>query len=543
MKNYLSVLIILYLFTFPIESSFADTDESNKAPAYSCFQQEPFYFIKEVPVSIKLFGGVNLSFFRNRQVVFMYRYRLQIPDAGTTTVERSLLVWSPWLKLDYSEIRIPRLDLEGGHKFIIEYKELESDVTKMVEMPFFVYRLNLSAGFANVVEPQTSTAERKRTDLRTVPDRAPPDNTAVSKTASDEPAGEPATTDADSLITPGENITVDERDTPVVEKLTFEKIKINLIPSDTVEENIRPAMLLAEYSEDAVIIDDEKEKKTGSEDEIIIQPSRTDPLDSFIATSTETTTFPLHAAVITGENQYAVNLINQGVDLNTRNSMNLSPLHLAALSNNKETAKALIAAGADVNIQGDMGYTPLHIASELNYAEMAAHLLAGGADHRIRTDQGLSSREIAKIQHNNEVVKLFGNKNQPALNQPDQNFTGNMILNNLNIQDPDFIFNLPYDSRLAKQRQFCRVLQIISVPVFAVSAVSNRYLKSEADRYYSLSKIAGTEELARTYYNNTKKYDTYSYLAGGISLTSVFGIVYSTLKKKSVTGRMRKIFY
>ena len=50
-------------------------------------------------------------------------------------------------------------------------------------------------------------------------------------------------------------------------------------------------------------------------------------------------------------------------------------------------------------------------------------------------------------------------------------------------------------------------------------------------------------EQARQYYDKTLELDMYSYISGGVSLTSLFGIVYSAIKKENITTRMRKTLY
>ena len=75
---------------------------------------------------------------------------------------------------------------------------------------------------------------------------------------------------------------------------------------------------------------------------------------------------PLHTAILSGESEYALSLINQGADLNILNNMELSPLHIAILLNDRTVANNLMIKGAKVDIPGNTGYTPLHIASEMN---------------------------------------------------------------------------------------------------------------------------------------------------------------------------------
>ena len=83
-------------------------------------------------------------------------------------------------------------------------------------------------------------------------------------------------------------------------------------------------------------------------------------------------------------------------------------------------------------------------------------------------------------------------------------------------------------------------LQIVSVPLFIVSGSYTVLLKSKANQYYSLSRIAESEEMAKVYYEKTRKYDSNAYISGGVSLVSAFNIIRSTLRKKSLSAKMYK---
>jgi hypothetical protein len=220
--------------------------------------------------------------------------------------------------------------------------------------------------------------------------------------------------------------------------------------------------------------------------------------------------------------------------------MLLSPLHLAVFLGDEDVVKDLIRSGADINLKGNTGYTPLHIASQLNYIDIAKNLLINSAKAGIKTDQGLSAKEIARIQNYPEMVKLISKRGFDTISTPKSSYTINRIVKASDRQIPDIDFNLPYDKELAKKRQFSKVIQIISVPVFILSTAGMAYLKSEANHYYSLSKIAETEEMAKYYYDKTAQYDKYAYISGGVSLVSVYGFIHSTVRKKNISGKMHK---
>ncbi len=241
--------------------------------------------------------------------------------------------------------------------------------------------------------------------------------------------------------------------------------------------------------------------------------------------------------------RYARTLIDQGADLNVKNNLELSPLHLAVLLNNAEVVNELLKKGAEINLKGNTGYTPLHIASEMNYLEIAKDLIKEGAKTTIKTSQGLSPITIARIQNNNVMVKLMRKKDSILINLPGTTSSDYLSILNFNKNPyPEIDFNLPFDNDLAKRRQFMKVVRFISGSLLTLSAANTIFMKSKADNYYSLSKIAETEDIAKKYYDLTKQYDTYAYISGGISLVSLYGFIHSTLTGKSVSRKMHRPF-
>lgn len=252
---------------------------------------------------------------------------------------------------------------------------------------------------------------------------------------------------------------------------------------------------------------------------------------------------PVHLAVLSDDIELLNSLIDKGADLNVKNTLELSPVHLAAISGNTPLVQNLVSKGADINIRGNSGYTPLHIAAEINDVRMTGYLLSAGANKSIRTDQKLTSTEIARIQGNDEILKLLRQKDSivsVTLFVPGQE--GISIFNPV-YQAHKLDFNLPFDNVLVKKRRFNKIVQLAAIPVFALSAFESFHFKAKADRYYNLSKTAETEEMAKYYYDKTTGYDRNIYLAGGISLISVYSYIHSAIRKKNITRKIRKTFY
>lgn len=556
--------------------SYAVKPDEHLPAGFLTFQKDPFYFVNPVPAKIKLRDKVDLSFFRNQLIVFTYRYKIEIPKGVEPEIDWKLITWSPWINDDLIPIKVPTLYQEGGYKLVIEYKTQKSSETKRFEKPFYVYRAYpatgaIAANYNTSPNPNRTAVTTSQATNTTNP-KINPETTSLStnKTTTETTTKEvPATGDiAKGKKAVNEN-QIDLKDV---------KIKIDIIPKIVSQSGNRMAEasdepagienkngpdydeLLADAIEkkDTTLINESVKNGAGSTLKGKNGGNIFHLLDGTIAGEYLISTLknkgfsinesdndgnsPLHSAILSGERGYASSLINQGADLNVKNNMELSPLHLAVILKDEEAVEVLLDKGAGINLKGNTGYTPLHIASELNYVEIAKNLLNNGAKNGIKTNQGLTPKTIAEIQKNLEIVKMISGKGTDTLNSVRSNSNKSVILLNSDKQNPKINFNLPYNSELAKKRQFNKVIQTISIPVFILSTAGTIYVKSEANHYYSLSKTAETEEMAKYYYDKTTQYDKYAYISIGISLVSVYGFIHSTISKKNINSKMYKTF-
>jgi ankyrin repeat protein len=588
MKSCVFILIIFY-GTSLNNFNFADRSEESYITELFLSQEAPFYFLKPVPATTKLLTKIDLSFFRNQSVVTQYRYRLEIPSGGATAIDRNFTRWSPWISFDFIEIIIPTLDQEGGYKLIVEYRTSKGSEISKFEKLFYVYRINPAANIKNAKTETVPVNDNKA--AKTTPVTA---NTAVNKM--------PVTNKATTKPAPMTYKTA-KRTTPLIDKIAIKTTSIDILaPGNTSQvkesKNDNQTLLTGDITfktatssgnyttelskeplssqivnatdynklladaieeKDAALFRKSIQKGAGigvvgtdggnifhllndavSNDELI---SMIKSEGISINETDNNGNSPLHLAILSGESEYARSLINQGADLIIKNKLELSPLHLAVFLNNEDVASLLLLKGAEIDMKGNSGYTPLHIASELNHVSLAKDLLSMGANPRIKTDQKLTPRAIAKIQNNSEISELISKKGSYTINLTKSNpYINTTLLNSVKLS-PKYDFSLPYNKDLVKKRQFNKFLKIISIPVFAISAAGTAYLRSEANNYYSLYKNSESIDMAKHYYNKTMQYDTYTYISGGVSLASAFGIIHSAIRQKSISNRMCKILY
>ena len=96
-----------------------------------------------------------------------------------------------------------------------------------------------------------------------------------------------------------------------------------------------------------------------------------------------------------------MHLIDDGADLERRNSENMTPLMIAVKHREPQIVKALLDAGADPNVRDARGVPLLHtlIACQPEVLALMDMLIAAGADVNIRDDGGQTAMHRALLNH------------------------------------------------------------------------------------------------------------------------------------------------
>ena len=174
MKSILLIAIFLFGTNFDCISSTSKPHDLYDFEEF-LFVQTPFNFINPVPSKIRLMEKVDLSFYVNQSIVFQYRYKLEVPQGGEATINKSLLNWSGWINKDINDIIVPKLGKEGRYKLVVEYKTHTSSETNKYEKPFDVY----SVKPVNYTVTAQSTTKVKQDDTTTKPTLPVADNKAT----------------------------------------------------------------------------------------------------------------------------------------------------------------------------------------------------------------------------------------------------------------------------------------------------------------------------------------------------------------------------
>ncbi len=102
----------------------------------------------------------------------------------------------------------------------------------------------------------------------------------------------------------------------------------------------------------------------------------------------------VHLAVIKGNYDTLLKLINKVVDVNVKAADGTTPLHYGCSLGRTRCVELLLDNGANIDIQDDGGYTPLATAAYSGNPEIVKLLLSRGANTAIRNSGGYTPLQV-----------------------------------------------------------------------------------------------------------------------------------------------------
>ena len=117
---------------------------------------------------------------------------------------------------------------------------------------------------------------------------------------------------------------------------------------------------------------------------------------------------PLIAAVSQNSLVAVQEVLKRGAKLDIVDKAGWSPLHFATFfSDQTDVMKLLLDAGANVNAQNDRGITALYFAAATGHEAQVKLLLERGADRTIASKAGWTPLRITKVKGIEPIVKLL----------------------------------------------------------------------------------------------------------------------------------------
>jgi len=130
-----------------------------------------------------------------------------------------------------------------------------------------------------------------------------------------------------------------------------------------------------------------------------------DMVELFVAKGADVSSF--HLAALIGDLARVKRLIDQGIDVDTKDKFGWAPLYWAACTGQRDVAEFLVAKGADVNAKTDSNRTALHQAGRSGARELAELLISNGADVNATTNNADTPLHLAAETGHRDVVELL----------------------------------------------------------------------------------------------------------------------------------------
>ena len=116
----------------------------------------------------------------------------------------------------------------------------------------------------------------------------------------------------------------------------------------------------------------------------------------------------LFNAASSGNVNEIANLLQQGVNINAYNSQKETALHMAAARGHYSTVIFLINNGANPFARTVKQWLPIHHATRFRHANIVRYLMQKGLSPNFRTSEGYSSIDMARTNHDRQLLNIFG---------------------------------------------------------------------------------------------------------------------------------------
>ncbi len=116
---------------------------------------------------------------------------------------------------------------------------------------------------------------------------------------------------------------------------------------------------------------------------------------------------PLHEVSVYGRVDFARMLLDNGADVNAKDSTDRTPLHFASDYGYLKLAQFLLDQGANLDAQTSSQSTPLYMASRSGHLEIVQVLLDHGADVNVRGLYYLTPYQAATQNRHRDVAQLL----------------------------------------------------------------------------------------------------------------------------------------
>lgn len=145
---------------------------------------------------------------------------------------------------------------------------------------------------------------------------------------------------------------------------------------------------------------------------------------------------PLFWAAMNGQTSVARLLIDQGADIEVKDTQMRTPIMIASITGATSVVQLLCIKGARVNEFDRRGMTALHYAAEFGRVGVAETLLTHGARTDRKSIRGLTPIDLAREKEQIQIVELFDRRMDESSeakakpSQPDRGGTGRLTRGN-----------------------------------------------------------------------------------------------------------------